>query len=110
MCSEEYQEAVASFMQSSLSNEQALSNWALGLAGESGEVIELVKKHLYHGKPLDEARVKEEVGGVLWYVAALLNQLGLSLGEVMGYNIAQLEARHGGRVFDKSRVDFGKEK
>lgn len=39
-----------------------------GLSGEAGEVVELVKKHLYHGKPLDPGKFHLELGDVLWYL------------------------------------------
>ena len=48
-----------------------LINHILGLSGETGEVVEHVKKHLYHGRELDLDMVAEELGDVLWYVAAV---------------------------------------
>jgi len=107
---QEYQAAIESLMQGGLTEEQALANWALGIAGEAGEVVELAKKHLFHGKDLPGERVLEEVGGVLWYCTAFLSQCGFNLEEAMRYNIRQLEERHGGLTFQKSRGDFGKEK
>lgn len=44
---------------------------ALGLAGEAGEVVELVKKHVYHGAELNAERLQEELGDVLFYLALL---------------------------------------
>jgi len=72
----------------------ALCNWALGLAGESGEVVELIKKHCFHGKPLDLGELTKEWGDVPWYAAALCNTLGLSLSGVMTANIKKLEQRY----------------
>ena len=71
-----------------------LCNHALGLAGETGEVVEIVKKHVFHGKALDDARLAEEIGDVLWYVAAVCSSRGLSLQEVAESNIAKLRARY----------------
>lgn len=67
---------------------------ALGLGGETGEVIEPVKKHLFHGKPLDPKHVMLELGDVLWYTAVMAHELGWSLSDVMAANVAKLEARH----------------
>lgn len=88
-----YQTAVSRTM-GDLKGDSALCNWALGLAGESGEVVELVKKHCFHGKPIDIGELTKELGDVLWYVAALCNTLGLSLSSVMAVNIKKLEERY----------------
>lgn len=45
-------------------------NVLLGIAGELGEVSELIKKGLYHGKKIEHTRLIEELGDVLWYCAA----------------------------------------
>jgi NTP pyrophosphatase (non-canonical NTP hydrolase) len=71
-----------------------LINHTLGLAGESGEVVEMVKKHLYHGRELDQQRLAEELGDVLWYVAAICSSAGLSLGDVAQDNITKLRERY----------------
>lgn len=67
---------------------------ALGLAGEAGEVVELVKKHLGHGHGLDVDEVRKELGDVLWYVATLADHLGLNMGAVAEANIKKLRARY----------------
>lgn len=66
---------------------------ALGLAGESGEVAELVKKHVHHHKPLDQAALVKELGDVLWYLAFLCEANGTTLEEVANANAAKLRAR-----------------
>jgi|SRR5690606_4668445 len=72
----------------------ALGNGALGLVGEAGEVAEAVKKHLFHGHPIDKATMTEELGDVLWYVARLAAALGISLGDVAVRNIDKLQRRY----------------
>ena len=72
----------------------ALGNGALGLVGEAGEVAELIKKHLFHGHPIDKAAMTEELGDVLWYVARLAAALGISLGDVAALNIDKLQRRY----------------
>jgi NTP pyrophosphatase (non-canonical NTP hydrolase) len=66
----------------------------LGLAGESGEVCELVKKYLGHGAGIDPQRVCEELGDVLWYVAALASLFGFTLDDVAAGNIEKLRQRY----------------
>jgi NTP pyrophosphatase (non-canonical NTP hydrolase) len=71
-----------------------LTNGALGLGGEAGEVVEVVKKHRYHAHPLDRDELAKELGDVLWYVAELCAAADLSMGEVATRNIDKLRARY----------------
>lgn len=73
-------------------NERAV--YALGLAGEAGEVVDLLKKVWGHNKPLDKAHLCQELGDVLWYVTALADQFGMSLDDVADANIAKLTKRY----------------
>lgn len=73
--------------------ESGLTLGALGLAGETGEVVELVKKHLFHATPLDREKLAKELGDVLWYLAAIAIVTGLSLDDVAARNVAKLRAR-----------------
>ena len=67
---------------------------ALGLAGEAGEVAELVKKGVFHRHSIDRAKLEKELGDVLWYASALCTALGLDLGEIMQINIEKLKVRY----------------
>lgn len=67
---------------------------ALGLCGESGEVADHIKKHVEQGHPFKLASIVEELGDVLFYVAAMCNANNLSMDEVMDYNIAKLTKRY----------------
>jgi len=66
----------------------------LGIAGESGEVADLIKKELGHGHETDYQRIAKEIGDVLWYVATLADAYGYSLSEIASLNIAKLKARY----------------
>ena len=78
-----------------------LINHVLGLSGETGEVVEHVKKHLYHGRDLDLDMVAEELGDVLWYVAALCTTLGLSMDGIAFENLSKLRERYPDGFADK---------
>lgn len=62
--------------------------------GESGEVAELLKKHMFHQHPLDETKLKKEIGDVLWYTAYLAKVFDFDLNEIAELNIAKLKARY----------------
>lgn len=66
---------------------------ALGLAGESGEVVDIIKKHVHHGKPLERAHLVAELGDVLWYLAYLASIEDIDLAEVATANSRKARAR-----------------
>ena len=71
-----------------------LINGVMGLCGESGEAIDLVKKHLAQGHALDRDALIKELGDVAWYLAETAYALDVSLEEVFERNIAKLKARY----------------
>ncbi len=75
----------------------------LGLAGETGEICEKIKKAIRdEGGQISEERrslLAKELGDVLWYVATLATELGLDLDEIAAGNLAKLAARkEAGRI------------
>lgn len=92
MDANEYQTLVERTMKLQSLNE-ALSNYSMGLAGESGELIDLLKKHVHHEHPLNIDKIRSEAGDVMWYLSAICSQLGLELSDVMQANITKLRAR-----------------
>lgn len=93
MTLDEYQQAAARTMNSAHGKYNA-ANYALGLVSEGGELAEHIKKHAFHGKPLNLEEVVSEAGDCAWYLAALLAELGISLEEVAAANVEKLRARH----------------
>ncbi len=71
----------------------------LGLAGEAGEVANVVKKiqRDFGGEITDEIRLrlKDELGDVLWYISACADELGITLSDIAEYNVGKLAKRHG---------------
>lgn len=79
-----------------------LINAVMGLCGETGEVVDIVKKHLFQGHDLDTEKVAEECGDVLWYAALLASAVGYKLGDIMTANVEKLKKRYPDG-FDKAR-------
>ncbi len=72
----------------------ALLMACLGLAGEVGEFVDIVKKQRFHGHAVDELKLGNELGDVLWYVATAATALGFDLGAVAENNINKLRKRY----------------
>lgn len=69
-------------------------NSCLGLAGEVGELNDMVKKWVFHEKELDETHLKKELGDVMWYVSMMCHSMCWTLDDVMQMNIDKLIARY----------------
>lgn len=67
---------------------------ALGIAGESGEICDLVKKLLYHRKMMDKSILVKELGDLLWYIALMADAIDVDLSEIMSININKLKIRY----------------
>lgn len=89
----EFQTACTRTM-NSLNKRDAILNYSIGIAGEAGEVANLVKKSVFHGHELDKQHLKEELGDVLFYVAALATTFNISLDDVADFNIEKLKKRY----------------
>ena len=66
----------------------------LGLAGETGEVVDQVKKHLFQCHEIDLAHMKDELGDVLWYFMLACQACDFSLADIMACNIEKLRRRY----------------
>ena len=85
---------------------------ALGLAAESGEFTEVVKKIILQGKPYNEDNVfhmKRELGDICWYIAQACMALDTSFDEIIEMNVDKLKARYPGGEFDVSKSENRKE-
>ncbi len=74
--------------------DQALLNGAMGMIGESAEVMEHIKKVLFQGHEIDPDKLVDEAGDVLWYIAKMGRSMGVSLEEIAMKNIAKLAVRY----------------
>lgn len=90
---DDYQEKASAFA-SAGAGQYAMACYALGLAGETGEVVEHFKKFVHYKRPLDKEAVVLELGDVLWYLSALATLVGVSLADIASQNIDKLELRN----------------
>ena len=84
-------------------NVPLLMTGSIGLTAEAGELIEIVKKMLFQGKPLTEENLfhmKRELGDIMWYWINTCRALQLDPNEVIAENVRKLEARYPGGKFD----------
>ena len=98
----EYQELAMRTLNPALSKKDVLINGVMGLCGESGEAIDIVKKHLAQGHELDRDSLIKELGDIAWYLAETAYALDVSLEDVMKMNIEKLAARYP-QGFDQER-------
>jgi len=93
----EYERFVAGriFLEPNSSRERTILG-ALGLAGEAGEVVDLIKKGVMHGKGFDREQIILEMGDVCWYLTLLMREFNVTLDEVLEANIEKLTARDDG--------------
>lgn len=89
----EYQQLAMTTLNKDLSKDDVLINGVMGLCGESGEVIDIVKKHLHQGHPLDKEKIIKELGDVAWYIAEISYALDVKLEDVLTQNIEKLKKR-----------------
>ncbi|KRO18318.1 nucleoside triphosphate pyrophosphohydrolase family protein [Lacticaseibacillus saniviri] len=75
-------------------NEQVLTNLSLGLASDSGQVIDLIKKYTFQGQELNRDELTRELGDTLWYLSQIALWADIPFEEVAQVNIDQLAKRY----------------
>jgi NTP pyrophosphatase (non-canonical NTP hydrolase) len=94
MTFDEYQSAAARTINARLSDDERLMDAAAGLSEEAGEILGIVRKHIYQTRSLDASELELELGDALWCLTIAARSAGLSLDNVAQANIAKLRARH----------------
>ena len=94
MTGKEYQSLALCTLNPALSKQDVLINAVMGLCGESGEAIDIVKKHLHQGHELDREKLIKELGDIAWYLAEAAHALDTDLDAVFEGNIAKLKQRY----------------
>lgn len=89
-----YQVAALRTANHSLTQMEQLQNGLMGLNGEAGECIDLIKKHLFQGHDLDKGHVAKELGDIAWYLAISAYAIDYDLETIFQMNIDKLKARY----------------
>ena len=90
----EYQKLAMTTLNPALEQKDVLINGVMGLCGESGEAIDLVKKHLAQGHELDTERLAKELGDIAWYLAETATAIGYDLDDILQMNLEKLKKRY----------------
>ena len=90
----EYQNLAMTTLNPELNRKDVLINGVMGLCGESGEAIDIVKKHLHQGHELDKEKLLKELGDIAWYLAETAYALDVPLEDVLQGNIDKLKKRY----------------
>ena len=90
----EYQELAMVTLNPELSKRDVLINSVMGLCGESGEAIDIVKKWFAQGHELDKEHLAKELGDIAWYLAEAATALDMSLEDIFEANIEKLRKRY----------------
>ena len=101
----EYRNLAMRTLNPELSKRDVLINSVMGLCGESGEAIDIVKKWMAHGHELDREHLAKELGDIAWYLAEAATALDMDLEDIFKANIEKLKKRYPeGFSSEKSRV------
>ena len=90
----EYHTLAMTTLNPALSQKDVLINSVMGLCGESGEAIDIVKKWLAQGHQLDKEHLAKELGDIAWYLAEAATALDLNLEDILEANIEKLKKRY----------------
>lgn len=91
---------------------ERLLHAGIGMATETGEFLDALKKSIYYGKELDRVNLKEELGDLLWYIAIAMDELDTDFDTEMQRNIEKLKERYGEKFSEYSAEnrDLNKER
>lgn len=90
----EYQQGALRTLNEELTHLEQLTDGVMGLNGEAGEAIDILKKYLFQGHSLDKEHLAKELGDVAWYLAITADAIGYDLEQIMMLNLQKLQDRY----------------
>ncbi len=77
---------------------------SMGMVTEAGEVMDMVKKHIFYGRAIDTVNLREECCDLLLYIAIVCRRYGVSFEDLMQTNIDKLSRRYPGLKFTEDKA------
>lgn len=99
-----YERFVNGKFKSMPSAKEDLLHAVMGIAGESGEVLDAIKKHYFYNKPLDLENVIEELGDIEFYLQAMRMCLSLDRKDILIANMVKLSKRYGSGSYSDAQA------
>lgn len=99
---EDYSECIARLNDPSSAR---LNHAAYGLVTEAGELMDVIKRHVQYGTPIDWTNVKEELGDLCWYIALACKAGGFTIEDCMVKNQEKLMKRYGKTFSEASAIN-----
>ena len=90
----DFQQKSTRTLNRALPDSEQLLNMVIGLVGEAGEVLDLLKKHRYQGHDLNKKKLAEELGDVFYYLAGVATSVNIDLDKIAQGNIDKLMKRY----------------
>ena len=90
----EYQKLAMVTLNPELNKKDVLINSVMGLCGEAGEAIDIVKKWMAQGHELDKAHLAKELGDIACYLAEAATAIDMSLEDIFQANLDKLKKRY----------------
>ncbi len=78
---------------------------AIGMATEAGELLDMLKRHIFYGKPIDATNAIEEVGDSTWYERIACDELSVEYMEMVAINVRKLRARFPGKFTESAAIN-----
>jgi NTP pyrophosphatase (non-canonical NTP hydrolase) len=85
-------------------SEADLWHMATGVSGEAGELLDAIKKHVVYKRELDRENVVEELGDLRFYMAGLMNRLGITEDEILSHNNRKLSKRYASGSYSNAQA------
>ena len=101
---DEFQQAALRTINPALDDQDRLIDAGVGLVEEAAELLGLVRKRVFQHRDIDQARLTEELGDVLWCLAVTAHTLGIPLSRVAQANQDKLRRRHPEGFSSESRA------
>jgi len=91
---DEYQQAALRTINPTLDHQDRLVDASVGLVEEAAELLGLIRKRVFQQRDIDQERLTEELGDVLWCLAVTADTLGIPLSRIAQVNQEKLQRRH----------------